>query len=104
MRLAVLLMLPVASTSVRKICIHSTSGLVGVVILLLLVLLAFEHLAKMDVSQRSTTLLPGGVSDAVWDAAARHHDEATLAQVVAMIVAINAWNRIAVSTATTPAG
>jgi alkylhydroperoxidase family enzyme len=38
------------------------------------------------------------VPDAVWDEAARHYDEATLAALLIHIAAINAWNRINAAT------
>jgi AhpD family alkylhydroperoxidase len=38
------------------------------------------------------------VPDEVWDEAARHYDEAGLAALVIAIAAINAWNRINVTT------
>lgn len=50
----------------------------------------------------AVTLLPGGVSDEVYDEAARQYDAAELAQLIAMILTINAWNRIAVTTRKIP--
>ena len=41
---------------------------------------------------------PDAVSDAVWDEAARHYDEAQLAALVLSIASINAWNRLNVAT------
>lgn len=38
------------------------------------------------------------VSDAVWDEAARHYDEKSLASVIIEIALINAWNRLNVTT------
>jgi AhpD family alkylhydroperoxidase len=38
------------------------------------------------------------VPDEVWDEAARHYDEAELAALVISIAAINAWNRVNVTT------
>ena len=38
------------------------------------------------------------VPDEVWDEAARHFDDETLATLVMAIAAINSWNRIAIST------
>ncbi len=43
-----------------------------------------------------------GVTDEVWSAAAAHFDERELAELLWAIVAINAWNRIAVATHTVP--
>ncbi len=51
------------------------------------------------------TLLDGhgdGVSDDVWDEAKAHFDPAELGQLVMAIVAINSWNRIAVTLLATP--
>jgi len=42
------------------------------------------------------------VSDAVWDEATEHFDQAELAQLLWAIVAINAWNRIGVATRLVP--
>jgi AhpD family alkylhydroperoxidase len=39
-----------------------------------------------------------GVADDVWDAATRHYAEPQLAALVMAIAAINAWNRISVTT------
>jgi AhpD family alkylhydroperoxidase len=38
------------------------------------------------------------VPDAIWDEAARHYDERALAALVVTIAAINAWNRLNVTT------
>jgi AhpD family alkylhydroperoxidase len=51
----------------------------------------------------AVTLLPGGVPDMVYNHAADHFDEQELAQLIALIFTINAWNRIAVTTAKSPA-
>ncbi len=37
---------------------------------------------------------PDPVSDAVWEAAARHYDEADLAALILTIAQINVWNRL----------
>jgi AhpD family alkylhydroperoxidase len=50
----------------------------------------------------AVTLLPDGVSDAVWDEAAKHFEEKELAQLVALILTVNAWNRMNVATRRTP--
>ncbi|GAA4290554.1 carboxymuconolactone decarboxylase family protein [Actinokineospora soli] len=39
-----------------------------------------------------------GVPDEVWDEAAAHYDEQTLAALIVAVSTINAWNRIAVAT------
>lgn len=51
----------------------------------------------------AVTQLPAGVPDEVYDRAAAHFEEAELAQLLAMITTINAWNRFAVTTRMTPA-
>lgn len=43
------------------------------------------------------TLVGDGVSDAVVDEAKKYFDDAALAELVFMIVVINAWNRIAIT-------
>ncbi|MFF5703219.1 carboxymuconolactone decarboxylase family protein [Streptomyces sp. NPDC012794] len=48
------------------------------------------------------TLLPGGVSDAVYDEAARHFGEEELAHLIALVLAVNTWNRMNVTTRKTP--
>ncbi|MGX1130528.1 AhpD family alkylhydroperoxidase [Streptomyces glaucescens] len=50
----------------------------------------------------AVTLLPGGVSDEVYQEAARHFDEAALAQLIALIFTVNTWNRMNVTTRKTP--
>ncbi len=50
----------------------------------------------------SVTRLPGGVPDEVYRGAARHFDERELAQLVALIFTVNAWNRMNVATRKTP--
>ncbi|MBV2362933.1 carboxymuconolactone decarboxylase family protein [Streptomonospora nanhaiensis] len=42
------------------------------------------------------------VSDPVWEEAARHYDEETLAALVLAVAAINFWNRVAVTTRMVP--
>ncbi|MER5321627.1 carboxymuconolactone decarboxylase family protein [Streptosporangium roseum] len=48
------------------------------------------------------TLLPQGITDAVYDEAARHFDDKELAQLIALIFTVNAWNRMNVTTRKTP--
>ncbi|MCQ8769299.1 carboxymuconolactone decarboxylase family protein [Streptomyces telluris] len=50
----------------------------------------------------AVTLLPSGVSDEVYERAAKHFPQEELAQLIAMIVTINAWNRIGVTTGLAP--
>jgi AhpD family alkylhydroperoxidase len=42
------------------------------------------------------TLLTDGVSDGVFEAAARHFDEEMLGKIIMTVVVINAWNRLGV--------
>ncbi len=51
----------------------------------------------------AVTLIPNGVSDEVYQQAARLFDENYLAQVIMAIITINAWNRLAISTKMQPA-
>ncbi|WP_062216572.1 carboxymuconolactone decarboxylase family protein [Streptomyces sp. NBRC 109706] len=46
----------------------------------------------------SVTRLDDGVPDAVYAETARHFDEDELAQLLALVVSINAWNRVAIAT------
>ncbi len=48
------------------------------------------------------TLITGGVSDGVWEEAARHFDEPELAQLVFAIAAINLWNRLNITVRNPP--
>ncbi|PRX46655.1 AhpD family alkylhydroperoxidase [Prauserella shujinwangii] len=50
----------------------------------------------------AVTRLPDGVPDAVYDEAARHFSEAELAQLIALIFTVNAWNRLNITARTTP--
>ncbi|MER6397239.1 carboxymuconolactone decarboxylase family protein [Kitasatospora sp. NPDC001603] len=50
----------------------------------------------------AVTLLPQGVSDAVYDEAAARFDEKALAQLIALIFTVNTWNRMNVATRRTP--
>ncbi|GAA1750484.1 carboxymuconolactone decarboxylase family protein [Streptomonospora arabica] len=60
--------------------------------------------AALAVSEEATRLAdrPEPVPDPVWNEAARHYDEPTLASLVVAIATINAWNRIAVTTRMVP--
>lgn len=57
--------------------------------------------AALDLTEQ-VTLLPGGVPDDVWNAAAEVFDEAELADLLIAIATINVWNRLMVSTQTEP--
>ncbi|MGW1076649.1 carboxymuconolactone decarboxylase family protein [Streptomyces sp. NPDC002537] len=50
----------------------------------------------------AVTLITGGVPDEVYDEAARHFGDEELARLISLIVTINSWNRIAVSTRLAP--
>ncbi|MEU4352411.1 carboxymuconolactone decarboxylase family protein [Streptomyces sp. NPDC023838] len=50
----------------------------------------------------AVTRLPDGVPDAVYDEAAQHFAERELAQLIALIFTVNAWNRMNVTTRKTP--
>ena len=54
--------------------------------------------AALALTEASTVLERGQVSDEVWDEAAAHFDEGQLAALVLAIGMINLWNRIAVAT------
>ncbi|MFD8529755.1 carboxymuconolactone decarboxylase family protein [Streptosporangium canum] len=56
--------------------------------------------AALALAEEATRLSDRGetVPDHVWDEAARHYTPETLAALVVAIAAINAWNRIAVTT------
>lgn len=56
--------------------------------------------AAFALTEAITVLTDGFVPDAVYDRAAAHFEEAELAQLIALITTINAWNRIAVTTRT----
>lgn len=59
-----------------------------------------EERAALALAEAATRLSDNaaGVPDDVWDEAADHYDEESLAALVMAIAAINAWNRINVST------
>ncbi|WP_225099671.1 carboxymuconolactone decarboxylase family protein [Streptomyces sp. CoH27] len=52
----------------------------------------------------AVTLLTGGVSDEVYERAARHFTEAQLAHLIGLITVINGWNRLMVSRRVPPGG
>jgi AhpD family alkylhydroperoxidase len=60
--------------------------------------------SALELTESMTRLSEGSprVPDAVWDNAAQHFDEETLAQLVMLIATINAWNRIGVGTRMVP--
>ncbi|MFC7545428.1 carboxymuconolactone decarboxylase family protein [Plantactinospora sp. GCM10030261] len=54
--------------------------------------------AALALTDEVTRLGEHGVSDEVWDTAAKHFAEKELADLLVAIATINVWNRIAVST------
>ena len=54
--------------------------------------------AALALTEAVTLLHDGHVPRAVFDEAARHFEPEPLAQLIALLVAINAWNRIGVAT------
>ncbi|MEV8327488.1 carboxymuconolactone decarboxylase family protein [Kitasatospora sp. NPDC056731] len=59
--------------------------------------------AALALTESVTLLTQGHVPDAVYTEAAAQFDETELAQLIALIVAINAWNRIGVASRLSPA-
>ncbi|MFB4320207.1 carboxymuconolactone decarboxylase family protein [Actinomadura sp. 21ATH] len=58
-----------------------------------------EERAALALAEAATRIAddPAGVPDDVWDEAADHYDEKTLATLIMAIAQINAWNRINVT-------
>ncbi len=70
---------------------------------------AWEESSLFTAKERSAlalteavTLLPQGVPDEVYEEAAKHFEEKELAQLIALIFTVNAWNRMNVTTRKTP--
>ena len=61
-----------------------------------------KELAAIELTEAVTVLTEGFVPDEVYAKAAKHFDETELAHLIAAIIAINAWNRFAVSTRMVP--
>ncbi|MFJ3665463.1 carboxymuconolactone decarboxylase family protein [Streptomyces sp. NPDC090106] len=60
--------------------------------------------AALALTEAVTVLTDGFVPDAVYERAAEHFDAAGLAHLVALVVAINNWNRVMVSRRVPPGG
>ncbi|MFE7855139.1 carboxymuconolactone decarboxylase family protein [Streptomyces sp. NPDC057403] len=60
--------------------------------------------AALALTEAVTVLAEGFVPDAVYERAARHFDAAGLAHLVALVVAINNWNRVMVARRIPPGG
>ncbi|MFI2629954.1 carboxymuconolactone decarboxylase family protein [Streptomyces collinus] len=56
-----------------------------------------KEVAALELTEAVTVLTEGFVPDEVYDNAAQHFEEAELAQVIAAITVINAWNRFGVT-------
>ncbi|GAA3815484.1 carboxymuconolactone decarboxylase family protein [Streptomyces coacervatus] len=56
-----------------------------------------KELAALELTEAVTVLTEGFVPDEVYDHAAKHFEEPELAQLIAAITVINAWNRFAVT-------
>ncbi|MGW0819825.1 carboxymuconolactone decarboxylase family protein [Streptomyces sp. NPDC002845] len=61
-----------------------------------------KELAALALTEAVTVLTDGFVPDEVYEEAARHFEEAELAQLIAGIAVINAWNRFGVTTRMVP--
>ncbi|MFI0895212.1 carboxymuconolactone decarboxylase family protein [Streptomyces sp. NPDC020983] len=55
--------------------------------------------AALALTEAVTLVAQGGVPDDVYDEAAAHFDETELAHLLAKIISINTWNRIAITSA-----
>ncbi|MEU0787432.1 carboxymuconolactone decarboxylase family protein [Streptomyces sp. NPDC006173] len=56
-----------------------------------------RELAAVELTEAVTVLTDGFVPDEVYERAAKHFDEAELAQLIACITVINSWNRFGVT-------
>ncbi|MFI9153937.1 carboxymuconolactone decarboxylase family protein [Streptomyces sp. NPDC053367] len=56
-----------------------------------------KELAALALTEAVTVLTDGFVPDEVYERAAKHFEEAELAQLIAVITVINAWNRFGVT-------
>ncbi|MFI9613030.1 carboxymuconolactone decarboxylase family protein [Streptomyces sp. NPDC052023] len=56
-----------------------------------------RELAALELTEAVTVLTDGFVPDEVYERAAKHFEEAELAQLIAVITVINAWNRFGVT-------
>ncbi|MGW3205938.1 carboxymuconolactone decarboxylase family protein [Streptomyces sp. NPDC001135] len=61
-----------------------------------------KELAAIELTEAVTVLTDGFVPDEVYERAAEHFEEAELAQLIAGIAVINAWNRFGVTTRAVP--
>lgn len=61
-----------------------------------------KELAALELTEAVTVLTGGFVPDEVYEKATEHFDETELAQLIAAITVINAWNRFSVTTRAVP--
>jgi AhpD family alkylhydroperoxidase len=61
-----------------------------------------QEQAALELTESITQLSLGQLPDEVYDAAAKAFDDKDLAQLIALIITINAWNRIGVSNRLAP--
>ncbi|ORT59542.1 carboxymuconolactone decarboxylase family protein [Streptomyces sp. CB03238] len=61
-----------------------------------------KELAAIELAEAITVLTDGFVPDEVYERAAKHFEETELAQLIAAITVINAWNRFAVTSRMVP--
>ncbi|WP_210578188.1 carboxymuconolactone decarboxylase family protein [Streptomyces sp. GESEQ-4] len=61
-----------------------------------------KELAALELTDAVTVLTDGFVPDEVYESAAKQFEEAELAQLIAAITVINAWNRFGVTCRMTP--
>ncbi|MDA3649925.1 carboxymuconolactone decarboxylase family protein [Saccharopolyspora indica] len=61
-----------------------------------------QELAALELTEAVTEISERGVPDEVYARAAEHFDESELASLLALILSINTWNRIAIATAKIP--
>ncbi|WP_411085069.1 carboxymuconolactone decarboxylase family protein [Streptomyces sp. 061-3] len=61
-----------------------------------------KEIAAIELTEAVTVLTDGFVPDDVYEKAAKHFEEAELAQLIAAITVINAWNRFSVATRMVP--
>ncbi|MGW3721910.1 carboxymuconolactone decarboxylase family protein [Streptomyces sp. NPDC005133] len=61
-----------------------------------------KEVAAIELTEAVTVLTDSFVPDDVYEKAAKHFDEAELAQLIAAITVINAWNRFSVATRMVP--
>lgn len=61
-----------------------------------------KEIAAIELTEAMTVLTDGFVPDEVYEKAAAHFEEAELAQLIAVVTVINAWNRFGVTTRMVP--